>query len=69
VRADEYSNGEGARRLVFYPGHGDAAGVRKIEGYVDSRPYGYDHAAPWAAATAIRPVKKKLCAGQLFGCK
>jgi hypothetical protein len=36
VRADEYSNGEGARRLVFYPGHGDAAGVRKIEGYVDS---------------------------------
>jgi hypothetical protein len=46
VKADEYSNGEGARRLVFYPGHGDVAGVRKIEGYVDSRPYDYDHAVP-----------------------
>jgi hypothetical protein len=36
VRADEYSNGEGVRRFVFYPGHGDAAGVRKIEGYVET---------------------------------
>jgi hypothetical protein len=31
VRADENSNREGARRVVFDPGHDDAAGVRKIE--------------------------------------
>jgi hypothetical protein len=31
VSANENINGEGARRVVFYPGHSDAAGVRKIE--------------------------------------
>jgi hypothetical protein len=31
VRADKNINGEGARRIVFYSGHGDTAGVRKFE--------------------------------------